>query len=247
MTIGFFWNRAGLNAEVFYFDPRYRTLVPLAARSNLQENTLEVVLNQSGAVVLAIPEEAGISDLPDTHWAAPHIRTLAQKNIIRTNQSREVHPQEKLTRAESARMAALAGGITGCRQGEGFQDLPGGHWAGHFIRALQAAKVVSGFSSGDFRPEAAASRGEFIKMAVLALNLKPLTDSERKTPVFLFGDLSDTHWALPYIKTALENGLIQGYPDQMLRVDQPISRAEAAAILGRAVAHLGPVPSVSPG
>ncbi|MDH7478943.1 MAG: hypothetical protein QHH02_02915, partial [Syntrophomonadaceae bacterium] len=49
LSISFYWNRANASPEAFYFDPWYRTLVPLAAWSNPGENTLEVVLDRAGA------------------------------------------------------------------------------------------------------------------------------------------------------------------------------------------------------
>jgi hypothetical protein len=42
------------------------------------------------------------------------------------------------------------------------------------------------------------------------------------------------NWAEPFIRALVEKGIIQGYPDGTFRPDQPVTRAEFAALLNRA-------------
>ena len=47
--------------------------------------------------------------------------------------------------------------------------------------------------------------------------------------------LKDTagHWAENMIRKAIEDGLVQGYPDETFRPNKPINRAEFTALLVR--------------
>ena len=43
----------------------------------------------------------------------------------------------------------------------------------------------------------------------------------------------DDHWAAPYIRWAIREGLLKGYPDGTFQPDKPVTRAELAVILHR--------------
>ena len=43
----------------------------------------------------------------------------------------------------------------------------------------------------------------------------------------------DDHWAAPYIRWAIMEGLLKGYPDGSFQPDKPVTRAEMAVILHR--------------
>lgn len=45
-----------------------------------------------------------------------------------------------------------------------------------------------------------------------------------------FSDIQ-THWAKPFIEALAQRGIIRGFPDQTFRPDQPVTRAEFAALL----------------
>ncbi len=59
----------------------------------------------------------------------------------------------------------------------------------------------------------------------------PLTPADRQ-----LAQASDVtgNWAEPFIKVLVEKGIIAGYPDGTFRPDQPVTRAEFAALLNKA-------------
>ena len=82
-----------------------------------------------------------------------------------------------------------------------------------------------------FQPEKAVSRGEFLTMAVKALDV-PLTETANSTLP------SDTpQWLRPYMTAAQRSGLLEGLPLQndQFCPDQAITGAEAALILQNAL------------
>lgn len=112
-----------------------------------------------------------------------------------------------------------------------FSDVPPEHWARRPIELLHEGHVVSGPGDGRFAPEDSVTRAEFAKMLAVTRNLMP--DPEGPNP---FADVPDD-WAKPYILALYQAGLVRGEEiggQRYFHPEQPIARAEAATIIGRA-------------
>jgi hypothetical protein len=107
-----------------------------------------------------------------------------------------------------------------------FRDTPQ-HWAGACIDRLAQRKQLNGYPDSSFRPENRLTRAEY---AVLMLNSFPETGTA-VGEIPKFKDLSPQHWAYKAMRLAYQKRILVGYPDNTLRPDRPISRAEAIAIL----------------
>jgi len=104
------------------------------------------------------------------------------------------------------------------------------HWAKGAIDEAVKLGFVTGFPDGTFRPDAQVSRAEFAAMIARALKLESAANG------LTFKDLgSIPPWARPYIAQAVEAGLLNGYADGTFRSFNPITRAEIAVILVRAL------------
>ena len=88
----------------------------------------------------------------------------------------------------------------------------------------------------------AANNGSLHKVAAStplaeAVTAKPTTAAPTATPaanqVAQASDISG-NWAEPFIKVLVEKDIIKGYPDGTFRPDQPVTRAEFAALLNKA-------------
>jgi hypothetical protein len=55
-----------------------------------------------------------------------------------------------------------------------------------------------------------------------------------------FKDLPEGHWSQDCVSRLVENGIINGYPDNTFRPDRPVSRAEYAAIVATAFPNVEP-------
>lgn len=118
----------------------------------------------------------------------------------------------------------------------GFPALPDikGHWSEASTAALasyrpQGVRVVSGYEDGTFRPDRMVTRQEFVKLAVLALGLKPEEASQLP-----FADAASVpQWARGYVAAAASAGLVKGYEDGTFRPLATATRAEAAAVVWR--------------
>jgi hypothetical protein len=110
-----------------------------------------------------------------------------------------------------------------------FADLPADHWARSYVQVLYYLKVINGRDATHFAPGDHVTRAEFAKMTSLLLGLKPSATK------LAFADVPDD-WSQPYLQAMYEEGLLKGDVvggQTYLYPSRPISRAEAATILGR--------------
>lgn len=99
------------------------------------------------------------------------------------------------------------------------------------VGRLVGLGVINGFEDHTFRPTENVTRAQFAKMLVTALDLE-FNDS---ATVINFPDVEETHWANEYIKIAVSNGIIQGYPEGTFMPENPVTYAEAMTMILRAM------------
>lgn len=113
-----------------------------------------------------------------------------------------------------------------------FTDIQG-HWAEKEITALYDKKYIDGYLDKQtdklsFKPDQFITRAEFIRYFVKAKELFLSNNTESDMT-----DIGANKEDRIYIITAVEYGLINGYPDHTFRPKNTITRAEIAAILSR--------------
>lgn len=106
-----------------------------------------------------------------------------------------------------------------------FHDVPKNFWAANYIGYVQQFGIISGYADGSFRPNAPVTRAEF---AVIASRFEKLTEGGKH-----FTDVPSAHWAAKYIDFAATRGWVTGYADGTFKPENPISRAEVAAVTCR--------------
>ena len=140
-----------------------------------------------------------------------------------------VKPQGNITRAEVAtiffRMLTDESRSAIWSQNSGYSDVVMGKWFNNAVSTLANGGIITGYEDGTFKPNANITRAEFATMAVRFFSSSYEGED-------LFPDI-DQHWAKDYINTAANEGIINGYEDGTFRPSQPITRAEAMAIVNR--------------
>lgn len=122
----------------------------------------------------------------------------------------------------------------------GFWDTHG-HWAEADIIKMFSAGLIAGYEDGSFRPNNPVSRAELVTLLVrlagweVPKGEKPECTDLAKVP----------SWAWSTVAVAQEKGLIVGYEDGSLRVNQPVNRVEAAAFFIRLLGDNAPEPAAS--
>ena len=140
-----------------------------------------------------------------------------------------VKPQGNITRAEIAtiffRLLTDDARDYYWSQTNDFTDVSADDWFNNAISTLANAGILSGYEDGSFRPNAAITRAELVKIAVSFYDSDAAEDSD-------FSDV-EGHWADMFINAAYGRGFISGYGDGTFKPDQAVTRAEAMKIINR--------------
>lgn len=177
------------------------------------------------------------SDVPRSHWAYKEITEMAAKGIIAGYDNRTFRPNNEVTRAEFAKIMIAAADVDIDKRSvsQTFKDVPRSHWAFYYVE--YAKPYLTGYKSGStytYKPNNAAVR-EDIAVALVRLlgydkKYKADLDQLKK-----FRDDDDISPALrSYIAIAIQTKLMQG-SNNYFRPQDPITRAEAASLLYRAL------------
>ncbi|NMO94971.1 S-layer homology domain-containing protein [Paenibacillus lemnae] len=121
-----------------------------------------------------------------------------------------------------------------------FNDLSSVSWAGDAILNLAARGIIEGMAPGQYQPEGAVTRAQFVKLLAEALDLKAGTGRSG------FTDTVNGAWYEEAVAAAKQAGIIQGYEDGRFGVNEPISRQDIAVMLDRALSYVNaPISSQS--
>lgn len=103
------------------------------------------------------------------------------------------------------------------------------------VAMVQALGIMSGDQNGNLNLGSGVTRAQFCKMLVAA---SPYRDTVGGTGGYsLFTDVKSNHWAVEYIKTAVDNGWLLGYLDGSFHPDNTITLEEAATVALRLLGY----------
>lgn len=108
-----------------------------------------------------------------------------------------------------------------------FSDIDG-HWAEQVIKEWAARDFVGGYPDGTFRPDGLITRAEFF-----ALVNRTFGYPEAGGSVTPYRDVLASDWFAGETAKAIYVGYLGGYPDGLVKPQNPISRQETAVILSR--------------
>jgi len=113
------------------------------------------------------------------------------------------------------------------------------HWAHNYIAQIHRWGVVEGYGGGLFGPDDNFTRGQAAKMVLEAQDAPdpdPMLDDPADDCFYelgTFADVSCADWFANYVMQAYWNEHIEGYGDGTFRPNQPVTRAELAAMMAR--------------
>lgn len=178
------------------------------------------------------------SDVDNQHWAFSAISDLNTRQVLSGYPDGKFRPDKVVSRAEFAKIMVLAAGLNPINvNSTSFTDIKPSDW---FTPYIEAAKdYLSGYSLPNGRiiydPDAPALR-EDIAVAIVKLKGYDKTRFPDQSIIeAMFTDFqSISDYAKDYVALAVEGKLVSGFPDETFRAQQPITRAQAAAMLYRA-------------
>ncbi|MBT2643632.1 S-layer homology domain-containing protein [Bacillus sp. ISL-41] len=96
------------------------------------------------------------------------------------------------------------------------------------IKFLSDKNIITGFPDGTFRPSDTVTRAQAAIMIGRALGLE---GTQRETT---FKDVHQSQVASGFIASAVEKGIIAGFPDNSYRPNEPVTRGQMAIFIARA-------------
>ncbi len=111
-----------------------------------------------------------------------------------------------------------------------FSDIEAGTTTETAVSALVEKGIISGYPDGTFKPDGSITRAEF---AAVITRFKGVADSAADA-VTGFADLdadAGSAWARPYVKAAVDAGIINGFNDGTFRAGESVTYEQAIKML----------------
>ncbi len=180
--------------------------------------------------VIPVPSVPVYSDLSG-HFSESAVKTLSEKNILSGYPDKTFRPSNSVTRAEFAKIAAIAFGfepkVTGA-----FGDVGVNEWFAGYVDVLNAEGIVGGFD-GKFNPHSTITRQDAASIIYRIVKDK-LTLSDKEA----FSDEADVS---DYAKEAVEGlhkaGVINGNGNVFSPL-ATITRGEVAVMVANAMSSV---------
>ncbi|MDD4754311.1 MAG: S-layer homology domain-containing protein, partial [Desulfitobacteriaceae bacterium] len=193
-------------------------------------NTISVKVDHftKYAVMIAAKQTGQIITDIAGHWAEDNIKELVALGAVNGYPDGTFRPNDIITRAEFAVILVKALKLEP-QNGKVFADTAG-HWAEEAVATAEYYGIVSGYNANTFGVKDPITREQMAAMMVRAVKLTPVTEEL----TFIDNDkISD--WASEAVAAAVNNGIINGYPDKTLRPQGNATRAEAVTVINNAL------------
>lgn len=163
------------------------------------------------------------------HWAKHQIEVMAAKHIINGKDDMNFVPEDKITRAEFAKIIVNAIGLEKKNYEGTFADVSENIWYTEYVEAAAKAGIVKG-SDGQFSPNKEITRQEMAVMIVRALKL--IDSSKTIQAELAFDDTGDiASWAKEAVAIAYNNEIIKGKTPTAFEPLENAKRAESAQMI----------------
>lgn len=175
-----------------------------------------------------------------SHWAHMTVNNVAARLILAGTGNNVFSPDRNITRSEFAIMSATGMGLIGQEAAQNaFQDVASTAWYRTGVSVASEFGIVEGYEDGTFRGEQQITREQGIAMVARAYNLiKPqsaaMSQTEIAAALSVYGDAADlSEWSREIVARMIRAGIVEGSAGQLLKPQDNITRAEAAALIER--------------
>lgn len=178
------------------------------------------------------------TDVGYEHWAHYYITQMQKTNVIDGYDDGTYLPEKTVTRAEFAKIFAVAAAIDTESYENKYTDVSDELWYAPYVNA--ASDYIDA-EDGLFNPEAPATR-EVVATAISRF----LGVSEDASADLLKEKFTDANTVSEenavYVADAVEKGIIDGFDDDTIRGNETLTRAQAATVIYRAFYEYYDVP-----
>ena len=193
----------------------------------------------------AVEEDGGLTvppDDPEPSEGPEGLNTADHYAYLMGRGGGGIQPLANIARAEVAtiffRLLTDEARAACWNDGNWFPDVEEGRWYHNAVGTMARMGIFQGDDSGTFRPGDPITRAEFVAIAVRFFQFE-------SSGGVSFPDVRPDSWYAGAVCTGAELGLILGREDGSFGPREPITRAEAAAIVNRMLDR-GPLDQVPP-
>ncbi|QNL44670.1 S-layer homology domain-containing protein [Oscillibacter hominis] len=198
--------------------------------ASLSPLNLDFHPNDAGHQVLAEQLVAVLrpfSDVAFDAWCAGEVRFVSARGWMNGRTDGTFGPGDAVTRAQMAVVLWRMSGAPAPRNGAALSDLPA--WCAGAVSWAMEQGIVTGYEDGSFRPDQSLTREQLSAMLYrwkggpeFRGNLSGFPDGEAASP-----------YAVPALGWAVEEGILRGDKQGMLRPGDMVRRDQLAVILFR--------------
>ncbi|MCT6924896.1 S-layer homology domain-containing protein [Metasolibacillus sp.] len=180
--------------------------------------------------------ETTFKDVQSDAYFYEAVNSLHARHIISGYEDGTFRPNETLTRAQVAKIIALALNLdtTNITDPE-FKDVSKGHSAYKYIAALANKGIITGFE-GEYKPNHPVTRAQAAKILSLAYSFD-IKDSQQ----LVFTDVKQGDWFKNYVGALIENDITTGTTPTTFSPNKSVTRGQIAAFVYRSESQLTPV------
>lgn len=179
------------------------------------------------------PSVKSYSDVPQTHWAYGYITNLSSKGVISGYDDNTFLPENTVTREEFTKMIVVAAGLYKSNAECTFNDVAPSAWYYRYIASAYENEIISGVSDDTFGVGTNITRQDVAVIAARVIKRLGVNVSAGATT------LTDIDSVTDYAKESVEllngAGIINGFDDNSFKPHNALTRAEAAAIIGKLI------------
>ncbi|MFP3885307.1 S-layer homology domain-containing protein [Priestia filamentosa] len=160
-------------------------------------------------------------------WIAKDVNALANKDIVIGYSNNYYRPNENISRAQTATILANTLDLKMTNRKQPFKDVTTSSWSVGAVNAVKSAGIFEG-NNGYFMPDKALTRAQMAAVLTDAFDLKANSS-------YTFKDVPKNNWAAADISALAAAGITTGYDDGTFKPNEPVTRAQMAAFVNRAV------------
>ncbi|MBP1988724.1 DUF4838 domain-containing protein [Paenibacillus eucommiae] len=201
-------------------------LSSIPAKSNAASIEVNAVDNEAAESAVS---RASVTDIAG-HWGEKAITKWLEQGLLAGYPDGTFQPDNAIIRSELITLVNKSFGFMD-KSAVTFSDVPAASWFYEEVAKAQHAGYITGYEDETFRPDRALSREEMAVMIAGMLSLQK-TDGADK-----FSDAKNRpEWSKGSLGAVIDKGIMDGYEDGTFRPTGNITRAEAIAVLDRALA-----------
>ena len=175
-------------------------------------------------------------DVKSTDWFYPYVKAIYDAGITKGYPDGTYRPFNLVTRAQMAAFIARAikANVPSDCDKPPFPDVRENSWYCKYVLAIKNKGIATGYPDGTYRPNNYITRAQMAVFIARALHLQ-IHPCDTKP----FNDVSTGSWYCPYVKSLVDRGIVEGYPDGSYKPQEAVTRAMMAVYIAKAFLGVG--------